>query len=152
MNKQDALARLKSLENETAELRKIIEAPEPVKGLYRGEFNHWWVGATGKIAPAGHAGEDTRATGNCFPSREAAEKAAPLMARSNKIIAAALQADPDAGGWAEDRYLSVWFNADLGWDANSDQGPCMVDKCPAYVHTRAQAEEMAAILNAEGVK
>jgi len=35
MDKQQALARLKSLETETAELRRIIEAPEKLPGLWK---------------------------------------------------------------------------------------------------------------------
>jgi hypothetical protein len=93
--------------------------------------------------------ESVIARGNCFPSASAAEKASPLMARANKIIAAALQADPDAGEWSERRAntatqttLGVWTACSFG--STFHHG--------AYVHTPEQAEEMRRILNTEGVK
>jgi hypothetical protein len=156
MNKKEALNRLSALETEAKALREIIEAPEKADGFWRPEPGEtfWMVYCNGEIGAdwwARRQGDSgTFPHGTCFPSREVAEKAAPLMARANKIIAAALQADPDAGEWRRDRRFVVRSDEDL-WRADS-WSTSVAGAIPAHVHTHEQAEEMARILNAEGVK
>ena len=155
MNKQAALERLTALENEAAALRKVIEQPEN-KGLWKPEPDgkYYYVAAEGLEGSAHRTREDWNANtinhGNCFKSRELAEKASLLMARANKIIAAALQADDDAGEFRQGRMRTVVFcggewRADF-WSSGT------ASAIPAHVHTDKQAQSMADILNAEGVK
>jgi hypothetical protein len=162
MNKTDALARLAALETETAALRRIIEEPE-VKGLWKPQdCNEFWyhcaysadvVDLAGSFCPIAYRNQLT-AKGNAFQSRKIAEKAAPLMARANKIIAAALQADPDAGAYADNRRRTATSSLHrMAWEADEYSGAIDAPTAMiAFVHTKEQAEEMARILNAEGVK
>jgi len=158
MNKQEALARLAQVETETAALRKIIEAPEVLPGLWRPEKGStcWNVSQQGRpIGDTNHSLgfiAERVEFGNCFPSREIAEKAAPLMARANKIIAAALQVDPEASNLPSYGKLrwGVYFNtSSKRWEIVSNDS---YDQCVVYVSTLAFGAEMARILNAEGVK
>ena len=153
MNKQSALERLTALENEAAALRKVIEQPEN-KGLWKPEISsrYWTVEANGAVDSYVNV-NDRRyqaiaSRANCFPSRELAEKASPLMARANKVIAAALQVDPDAGTGHEytvgKKEGSEWQAFRLGYLTRD----CRI----ACVHNIEQAHAMADILNAEGVQ
>jgi hypothetical protein len=73
------------------------------------------------------------------------------MARANKIIAAALQVDPDAGEWSEDRMHCALLR--LGkWNSCIVKDNAISDTRLVHVHTAHQAQAMANILNAEGVK
>lgn len=161
MNKTEALARMDAIEAEQKALRAIIESPERLPGLWKpeaderyfrvdgyGDFTEWYW-------DTGHLDLQAWRMGNCFPSREIAEKASVLMARANKIIAAALQADPDAGVWGmQCRYSASYFNHGMGkqWGPIEYVESDFDDAIPAFVHTREQAEEMARILNVEGVR
>jgi len=161
MNKQDALARLDAIEKEQAELRRIIEAPEVV-GLWKpdpGGQRFALLHDDGHVADTYYhdspMDNDRIAFGNCFQTQDAAEKAAPLMARANKIIAAALQADPDAGVWAKNVrcFTATISTRKIGWGVDSYSGDTSSQSgMAAFVHTSEQAEHMAAILNAEQVK
>jgi hypothetical protein len=73
------------------------------------------------------------------------------MSRANKIIAAALQVDPDAGCRSPSRMYCVAFNFVSGWGGINS---CFHETSASnvFVHTREQAEAMADILNAEGVQ
>lgn len=160
MNKQDALNRLSALESEAKALREIIEAPEKAAGLWRPEQGkeYYCVREDGPNASVVHKGNWIQETtdaehdfGNCFPSREIAEKAAPLMARANKIIAAALQADPDAGEFVRGERAYTVIHCDGEWKPDSWSDTYSIIH-PAHVHTMEQGMEFARILNAEGVK
>jgi hypothetical protein len=156
MNKQAALERLTALENEAAALRKVIEQPEN-KGLWRPEPDgkYYYVSADGLAGSAHRDRKDwyskTINHGNCFPSSEAAQKAAPLMSRANKIIAAALQVDPDAGEWRRNRRHCALI-VDDKWVVCVVSAPHVSDTRLVHVHTSEQAQSMADILNAEGVQ
>ena len=155
MNKQAALERLTALENEAAALRKVIEQPEN-KGLWRPE-----AGVEYFLLDAAHGVKTTNSTtcydnlivktGNCFQSSSAAQKAAPLMSRANKIIAAALQVDPDAGEWRRNRRHCALILDDK-WVAGIVSTPNVSDTRLVHVHTSEQAQAMADILNAECVQ
>jgi hypothetical protein len=154
-DKAQALQRLSAIEAEAAALRKIIDEPE-AKGLWKPEpeQNYWrtdpFEGSVYEDRSVGFTGPRIR-HGNCFPSREIAEKAAPLMARANKIIAACLQADPESGPFIhEDREIFVTFVSDeKQWVVRGGNSyRCM----HAYMHTWEQGAEAARILNFEGVK
>jgi hypothetical protein len=162
MNKQAALERLTALENEAAALRKVIEQPER-NGLWRPEAatRYYYVAPNGKIESTINENTfwDAEALnhGNCFQSRELAEKASTLMARANKIIAAALQADPDAGGWNEDRQCAAMLQPSEKVEGELEWVPISIafsqyDTRIVFVHSMNQAQAMADILNAEGVE
>ncbi len=89
------------------------------------------------------------AFGNCFPTKQIAEKASDLMRRANIFISAALQADPDAGEWSENRRYVVRCDGVMRADC---WGSSITSPFPAHVHTKEQAEEMVRILTAEGWK
>lgn len=155
MNKQDAIKRIEAIEAEAAALRKLVQEPEvgrlwtPTKGA-----DYWLLGCDGHVC-RGKATDDlydkrSIAFGNCFPTKGVAEKALPLLARAHKIIQAALQVDADAGAFKYgERNWSVWCRREDGKWVPVPWG-CAHSGLP-YVHTKEQAERMAAILNAEGV-
>jgi len=155
MNKQAALERLTALESEAAALRKVIEQPEN-KGLWRPEAGEEYC-----VLDSAHGAKITNntsrydkiviETGNCFLSSDIAHKAAPLMSRANKIIAAALQADPDAGEWQRNR-RHLALIVDGKWVGGVVSAPHVSDTRLVHVHTSEQAQSMADILNAEGVQ
>ena len=91
--------------------------------------------------------------GNMFPTEEAAEKAAALMARSNNIIAACLQVDPDfEPDWNNnppDKYYPIYDHERHNWSCRI----CFAwGAAPAYVSTLEKCKEVCAILQAGGVK
>ena len=154
ISKEDARKALHDLNAEhvrkASELLAIINAPEPM-GLWKpkkGEV-YWTVYSDGDAFEAVAHGVPARisAHGLVFHAQEIAQKAAPLLARSNKGIAAAFQADEEAGEWAEDRRWTVWSDSGV----LKSTAPCFADGRQAYVHTREQAEEMRRILIAEGL-
>lgn len=156
MNKQDAMRRIEAIEAEAAELRRMVQEEDKPMRLPRfgpdGRGFHLDAFGTAHMTcsshlPVNHALETH---GNCFTSKEQAEKASPLFARAHKIIQAALLADPDAGIFSKERQFTAVQGGDGGWKALTDNS---LWQCHgAHVHTREQAEHMAAILNAEGVK
>jgi hypothetical protein len=154
MNKDKALERLTALESEAAELRKIIEQPEGER-LWRPEMGDIYFtveddGDTLECRLTSNSKGSTYSVrldhGNVFQCEEQAKKAAPLMARANKIIAAALQVDPDAGKWAEDRSWCV-LKTNKKWCVSHSGFHQEI----IHVHTEEQAVRMAEILNNEGI-
>jgi len=152
MNTQAIQDRIEKAEAELAEARKLLEqqAAQPKPGL-------WKPGLGGKYYVLSMYGEPiifcwkddgydhrTQDFGNTFPDEDTARKAAKLMARSNKIIRAALQVDPDAGEWGVGRTWAVIEDNSLKkWVPYAHTA-----YCAAYVHTKEQAQQMADILNA----
>lgn len=142
MNKQDAIVKVAAMETELAALRKIIEEPEQLSGLYRfgPKGQGFYTGCAGDVLGSSSLSfcPQLERFGNCFPSREIAEKASALMARSNKIISAALQASGgDVDCFVADRFHSL------------NPATCAL---VFNLRTREQSEEMARILKAEGIK
>ncbi len=153
MNKQDAMKRIEAIEAEAAALRKIVQEGEAPTGLWTPKIHQeYWAFLDGQPAQFrwyySPSDNRLRSEGNIFPTSEAAEKAAPLFARAHKIIQAALMADPDAGFNVGEGY-SVYRGVNGKWWAFSDAGLTRMQI--VHVHTEAQADHMAAILNAEGV-
>jgi len=132
------------------DLLALINAPE-TRGLWKPKKGEPYCtldssGEAFEVATS-YKASARAAHGLVFPSKAIARKVSPLLARSNKWIAAAFQADEDAGEWAGDRRWLVWSERGTlrisysVWDAAS----------PAFVHTAEQAEEMKRILIAEGL-
>ena len=159
MSKEEARKALAALNAEhvrkASELLAIISAPAP-KGLWQPKAgdNYWSLYCGGYVS---ETKAYTRTTaddmttiashGLVFPSPHIARKAATLLARSNKWIAAALQADEDAGEWTEDRNWTVWSASGV----LKTMAPSFPYGRDIYVHTKAQAEEYRRILIAEGL-
>lgn len=132
----------------------LVPVKEEKKGLWKPEIGQEYWSLWGN----GHADREIwrnepffhgyHKRGSVFPTQEISGKASALQARANKFIAAALQADPEAGEFTDDRRWSVVSNSD-GLRAELF---FYLHGFPAYVHTREQAEEMKAILEAEGWK
>jgi hypothetical protein len=153
INKQDALKKLTALEAEAKALRAIIEAPEvPTRWKPESGDNYYQVAFDGGINVFGASSMDCKeyAHGNCYRSREHADIAADAVSRTLKIVACALEVDPDAGElhktqrrWTvvKDITTRKW---EVTWSVHIQTGPI-------YVHTREQADQLAAMLNAEGV-
>lgn len=132
----------------------LTPVKDEAKGLWRpfSGQTYWAVGYNGagfsSIWNATEANAYHFLLGNVFATKELADRAGLLQARANKFIAAALQADPDAGVWAEERMCTV-LHRPYGTEltAINSTGDC---SNAAYVHTREQSETMKAILEAEG--
>jgi len=155
LSKEEAIKALDVLNEEydsrASDLMEIINAPEQT-GLWKPQKGeaYWTLDSGGEAfgAMATYKASARAAYGLVFPSKDIAQKAAPLLARSNKWIAAAFQADPDAGEWAEDRrwtlvtncvsleIIQITYDWGYGW---------------TYVHTREQVEKYRQILIAEGL-
>ena len=158
MNKQDALQKLTALEAETKALRAIIEAPDTPAPLTRWrpentDAAYFIINGHGEIRGYGNTplSNTEYAHGNCFKTQAQAEIAAKAVGVTLKICAAAFAADPDAGGYNRNqrRWSVVLFNNVNKWRACECAHHSR--KKPIYVNSYRQAEQMAAILNAEGV-
>lgn len=90
---------------------------------------------------------------NCYETDELAEKAIPLMRRSNAIIMAKLMVDPafkpDWSDTCQVKYYVIW-NGDLNkWTTASSS---RINMNVACVSTRENAEQMCDLLTDWGVK
>lgn len=79
MNKTEALARLQALENETAALRKIIEAPEDAPSLLnkatKWDQEYWQINSdfSGGLSVRKNNGDGHVTGGNCFTTQKQAQ-------------------------------------------------------------------------------
>jgi hypothetical protein len=156
MNKEQALTKLAALEAETRALRAIIEAPEvpalPVRWRPEGNESFWSISSLGEVQRY-CSSPDRVKFGNCFKTEQQAANAAKAVSVTLKLCAAAFAVDPDAGVQIyNERSWSVVKRSFRGgrheWIAGQYD---ITTSYPCYVHTQTQAEQMTAILNAEGV-
>jgi hypothetical protein len=160
MNKEQALNKLAALEAETKALRAIIEAPDTpvVPTRWRPEDGeaYYMVSNGGYVLPYEQTPllSSEYIHGNCFQTREHAEIAAKAVSVTLKVCAAAFAVDPDAGvqlyavrSWSVARRDFTLSGKDQ-WVAGQYDA---TTSHPCYVHTPEQAQQMATILNAEGV-
>ena len=150
---QEALQKLTALEAETKALRAIIEAPDtptvPKRWRPQSGESYIQVGMNGvarifTITPT----DKEYAYGNYFQTKAQAEIAAKAVGVTLKMCAAAFAVDPDAGEFTAARRYSVYRHDNgllVACRFSCDRGNSI------YVHTITQAEQMSAILNAEGV-
>jgi len=93
-----------------------------------------------------------KASQNIYRTREAAEKAAVMVRRSNAVIRACLEVDPDfEPEWTniDQEKFSVYYSHIYGkWT----ETPAVINYEPAHVSSKAKAEEVARLLNEWGVK
>ena len=133
---KDLKKTIKETKQQLEVLEKQLEEAEKAKGLWRPakEDTFFVIGINGEpseVQPSDFASE-VRHSGfnNVFKSRSVAEKAAKLMRKSNLVISACLQVDPDY----DDRSLGKYGTA---------------RNCVAGVSTRKKAEEVDKIIQAE---
>jgi hypothetical protein len=159
MNKEQALNKLAALEAETRALRAIIEAPEvpavPVRWRPEDGETYFQVSYDGYVRSFFRQNMQYReyAHGNSFQTEAHAEIASKAVSVALKICAAAFAVDPHAGVQTYDeRSWSVVKRNFRGgrheWLAGQYD---LTTSHPCYVHTQKQAEQMAVMLNAEGV-
>jgi hypothetical protein len=158
MNKQDAVKRIEAIEAEARALRAIIEAPDkpavPVRWRPKDDHHYQYVVCRDGTIDLIKKGAKEYAHGNCFQTVDHAEIASKAVSVTLKICAAAFAVDPDAGVQIyNERSWSVVKQRSRGsgkheWAVGQYD---ITTSYPCYVHTMAQAEKMAAILNAEGV-
>lgn len=154
MNKQDALQKLAALEAETKALRAIIEAPEvpaiPKRWRPRRGDSYSQVLPNGEARDFMVLSNKEYAHGNCFKTAAQAEFAAKAVGQTFRICAAAFTVDPGAGGYDYPvRRWSVFKDTTYKWQ-QCEYAMFPPREKPIYVHSHEQAEQMAAILNAEG--
>jgi hypothetical protein len=153
MNKQDALNKLTALEAEAKALREIIEAPDkppvPTRWKPKGGAEFWFVAAHGQTLLTPFANSRIE-HGNCFRTQAQADIAAEVVSRTLKVVACALEVDPDAGELDSEQRR---------WTVVKDKGSCAwevtwsvhIQTGLIYVRSKEQAGQLAAMLNAEGV-
>jgi hypothetical protein len=135
---------------------KIVFTPIPEKraGLWRPKIGEFYWSVTDTFGSFQDKNESTLASnyrikyGNCYRTEDQSIKAAALKRSASIFISAALNADPDAGEWREDRQLAVVRDNDKLLIIKAS----ITQSLPVYVHNQAQAEHMLEILKAEGWK
>jgi hypothetical protein len=158
MNKQDAVKRIEAIEAEARALRAIIQAPEvpapPTRWKTEKDHHYQYVVCRDGTIDLIKNGDKEYEHGNCFQTVDHAEIAAKAVSVTLKVCAAAFTVDPDAGvqiynerSWTVLKHRSV-HGGKHEWVVQQYN---ITTSYPCYVHTFEQAEQMAAILNAEGV-
>jgi hypothetical protein len=140
--------RIKDLEQEIAQLKEKLEnrlwVPEEGEESY-------YVWSDGDVSVSSTYELEKR-NYNCFPTREQALKASDCMRRSNLIIKACLQVDPDFEPDWEDQWQikwSVYFSHSLyKWCTDTH---ALEQASPCYVSTLAKAQQVCDMLNREEV-
>lgn len=158
---QAALDRLTNLEAEAAELRKLLsrqpEAPAPKLWVPKLWFIYHLVGRGGRVYSHRHtvmslADDEVIPHSAIFSDSSTAARAAPHLRSANKLIQAAYQADPDAGGWIKGaREWTIMRRAATAPWTGVKIGQATPTGALVYTHDVEQADQWAAIVNAEGV-
>jgi hypothetical protein len=159
MNKQDALTKLAALEAETRALRAIIEAPDkptvPTRWKPQDSGIAWFqVGRNGVVCGYKDIAPTSTSEyiyGNCYRTKAHAEIASEAVSITLKVCACAFEVDPHAGGAGQlDQDQRQWTVLKDGekWEAVRS---VLRYVGLIYVHTKEQADQLAAMLNAEGV-
>jgi hypothetical protein len=148
LSNQDALKRLDQLEAEARKLRAIIDPPPlPTRWKAENGENFWHVTSTGETKLIRYS-PDNVAHGNCFKDYVHAGAAAEAVRWTLMIVACAFEVDPDAGEREPgERQWTVAKHDDWWYEIES----VLVENDPIYVHTKEQAAQLAAMLDAEGL-
>ena len=148
MNIQDLENKYKEL---GAEIERLKRQPEGVWEPKRGDYFFMvdFHGAVRSINPTG----SVTTHHNIYKTRQLAEKASVLMRRSNLVIQACLNFDPDfVPDWSDEDQAKYgfFFTSRLGlWVYSATQ---LADDSPAYVSTREIASKVVAYLNSQEIK
>jgi hypothetical protein len=156
MNIQDLETKYKEL---GAEIERLKQQPEGVWEPTRGD-KYWYVYSTGITGGGSMTGFCSgsfdlafKENHNIYQTEELAEKASVLQRRSNLVIQACLNFDPDFepdwSGGDQIKY-GFFFTSRLGlWAYSAAQ---YADDSPAYVSTREIASKVVAYLNSQEIK
>ena len=157
MNLQDLQLKYKELGEEIERLKaQPVGVWEPEKG-----GSYWSVGRAatvehwtrGRHPDSSGAFLSLRAHHNIYKTEQLAEKASVLQRRSNLVIQACLNVDPDfEPDWSDQRSFKYGFHYDhddLRWER---QPWSRADFGLAYVSTKEKAEQVLEYLNSQEIK
>lgn len=94
----------------------------------------------------GSAWEALYLRGYILRNKEIAEKASPLIGKAGRLIALAFEADPDAGGFGEDRQWGIVSDDNGSWGSRHG-----ASEVPAYVNSPGHAKVWARLADLEGL-
>tara|TARA_R110000803_G_scaffold7431_1_gene23933 strand:+ start:340 stop:789 length:450 start_codon:yes stop_codon:yes gene_type:complete len=149
MNIQELKNKYKEL---GAEIERLKQQPEGVwKPEAGGTF--WVVDGTGGTACRCNTSLSAEKHNNVYKTAELADKASVRQRRSNLVIQACLNFDPDfVLDWADKHQEKFGFFYDYNngdWDTYEAWA---VDRSAAHVSTREIAEKVVAYLNSQEIK
>ena len=149
MNIQDLEQKYKEM---GAEIALLKQQPEGVWEPKRGDY-YFMVDFVGDIRPINPNHTEATKHHNVYKTRQIARKASVLQRRSNLIIQACLNFDPDfVPDWSDEDQAKYgfFFTSRLGlWVYSATQ---YADDSPAYVSTREIASKVVAYLNSQEIK
>mgnify|MGYP003665365987 CR=1 FL=1 len=147
---------IQELENKYAELGAEIERlkqqPEGVWEPKRGDF-FFMVDFVGDIRPINPNHTEATTHHNVYKTRQLAKKASVLQRRSNLVIQACLNFDPDfEPNWSntgEIKYGPYYDHRSQKWCSSRT---FVIDESAAYVSTQAIADKVLDYLNSQEIK
>jgi hypothetical protein len=144
--------RIKELEQELAQLKEKLEKENRLWEPEEGEKSYYvWSDGTVSVSSI-YELEERKDFYNFFPTKEQALKASGYMCRSNMIIKACLQVDPDFSPDWEDQWQikhGVYYNHSLyKWGTDTH---ALEQAYPCYVSTIEKAQQVCDLLNREEV-
>ncbi|MDA9090781.1 hypothetical protein N9J84_01605 [Porticoccaceae bacterium] len=155
----ELLKSIEETERHLKDLKKQLEEAEmveKVKGLWEPMIGNAYfrIGVAGEARRFRWANDTSdraiRAFHNAFPSMGVAEKAAALMRRSNLVISACLQVDPDFEPDWDNRDQAKWFpRYDHGVEAWFITTCYRIEADVACVSSKEKGKEALAILNSQ---
>jgi hypothetical protein len=149
-NKMTIQEKIEKLEQELAQLKEELEKENRLWVPEEGEESYY-VWSDGDVSVSS-AYELEKRNYNCFPTKEQAIIASGYMQKSNMIIKACLQVDPDFvpdWGNGEQKKFFVYFNPTLSmWCTSLNSTVCFA---PCYVSTREKAQQVCDLLNREDI-
>ena len=135
-----------------AEIERLKQQPEGVWAPKNGD-SFWVVDGTGGTACRCNTSISAEKHNNVYKTAELADKASVLQRRSNLVIQACLNFDPDfVPDWSgvDQAKYGFFFTSRLGlWVYSATQ---LADDSPAYVSTREIASKVVAYLNSQEIK
>ena len=157
MNIQDLETKYKEL---GAEIERLKQQPE---GVWEPEVggDYWYVYSSGELVYEKDfsyaADQERKGNHNVYKTEALAEKASVLMRRSNLVIQACLNFDPDFDpdfepDWSEkypSKFGVIYYHALGEWCYRYTWS---VDDSAAYVSTREIADKVVAYLNSQEIK
>ena len=147
---------IQDLETKYKELGAEIERlkQQPV-GVWEPKENerYWRINGFGTPTTTRHCGNLTKANHNVYETEALAEKASVLMRRSNLVIQACLNFDPDfVADWdnmCQQKYGFWQSTARMKWHASST---LINNNSASYVSTAELADKVASYLNNQEIK
>ncbi len=149
MNIQDLETKYKEL---GAEIERLKQQPE---GVWEPKENEWYwrINSCGKPILTGHCDNRVKANHNVYKTEALAKKASVLQRRSNLVIQACLNFDPDfVPDWSDTTQYKhgFYFARRIGWTCS--QAICYANASAAHVSSHEIANKVMAYLNSQGIK